>query len=76
MTQISKDSREIRGRSFPESEPHPYNLRWAMKKFERKYLRNILVLAGWDISQAAGMLGITRETLRRKMKKYELQQEM
>lgn len=51
---------------------HPYNLQRALERFERGYLRNILVLADWDIDYAAEMLGIRRETLSRKMKKYEI----
>ena len=51
---------------------HPYNLQRALERFERGYLRNILVLANWDTAYAAEMLGISQKTLSRKMKKYEI----
>jgi DNA-binding NtrC family response regulator len=51
---------------------HPYNLRRAIERFERGYLQNILVLAGWDNLSAAKMLGIQPKTLKAKLKKYEL----
>ncbi len=69
-----KNERDIKEafKEAPESALHPYNLRLALEEFERKYLRNILVLTRWNITEAAGMLGICRKTLRRKMSKYEL----
>jgi DNA-binding NtrC family response regulator len=51
---------------------HPYNLRHALERFERDYLHNILVLANWDITRAAEMLGISSRTLTSKMKRYDL----
>ena len=51
---------------------HPYNLRRALGHFERGYIQNILVLNEWNKVRTAEMLGITRRTLYRKMKKYEL----
>ncbi len=50
---------------------HPYNLRSALERFERKYLHNILELARRDRARAAEMLGISPGTLEVKIKKYE-----
>ena len=50
---------------------HPYNLRHALERFERKYLHNILELARRDRARAAEMLGISPGTLEVKLKKYE-----
>ncbi len=74
MTVTRKNARDMEAfdRGAPEFKRHPYNLRPALEEFERKYLRNILVLTRWNITEAAGMLGICRKTLRRKMNKYEL----
>ena len=58
--------------STTSAREHPYNLHRALDRFERSYLHNILVLAGWDIDDAAEMLGIRPNTLSGKMKKYEL----
>jgi hypothetical protein len=56
-----------------ETEPaHPYNLRLAVEHFECGYIQNILVLTEGDLAKTARMLGITRQTLVRKMKKYDL----
>jgi DNA-binding NtrC family response regulator len=60
-----------RRHSCPAAE-HPYNLQRAIERFERDYLHNILVLAGWDKLRAAEMLGIHPRTLALKMKRYDL----
>jgi DNA-binding NtrC family response regulator len=51
---------------------HPYNLRQAMKDFERGYLQNMLILNNWDVPGTANILGIAPETLRAKMEKFHL----
>lgn len=38
---------------------HPYNLRNAVTEFERKYVRNVLEIVGWDVADAAEILGMT-----------------
>jgi len=52
--------------------PHPYNLRQALRGFERDYVRNILELLRWDLVQAAGVLGISEQALQRKIHYYGL----
>lgn len=51
---------------------HPYNLQRALERFERDYVRNILVLTAWDQTSAASMLGISQKMLQTKVKKYDL----
>ena len=61
-----------KGQHFRTKTGHPYNLRRALKNFERGYIQNILVLNRWNEASAAEMLGISRKTLVAKMKKYDL----
>ena len=51
---------------------HPYNLRQAIERFERKYIRNILELTRWDRWKTAEMLGIAPDTLTAKIRRYHL----
>ncbi len=59
------------GRRSRTEAAHPYNLRHALERFERKYLHNILELARRDRVRATEMLGISPGTLEVKIKKYE-----
>jgi transcriptional regulator with GAF, ATPase, and Fis domain len=43
-----------------------------LEKVERDMLLKALRQAGWNVSQAAGMLGISRDTLRYRIEKYNL----
>jgi len=49
-----------------------YHLRQAMIEFEGKYVRNILVLTAWDYDLSAELLGISRRTLFRKLRRHRL----
>jgi DNA-binding NtrC family response regulator len=51
---------------------HPYTLRDAVADFERKHIRNILELTGWDRLAAAEMLGVPFEMLLAKIDHYQL----
>jgi DNA-binding NtrC family response regulator len=55
----------------PMMPKHPYNLRYAVERFECEYVQNILVLTAGDKTQAAQMLGIRVRTLERKLQKYQ-----
>ena len=72
MPVIERESGVARSHTHSPKREHPYNLQQALERFERGYLHNILVLADWDLDDAAEMLGIRPKTLSGKMKKYEL----
>ena len=53
-------------------EKHPYNLKAAVKNFERGYLINILQLSNGDKRKAAQMLDVPIGFLRKKIEEYEI----
>lgn len=60
--QLRKESRE--------SAAHPLSL----SAMEKKHIHTICVRTGWNITQAAKLLGIGRQTLYRKLNQYQLEQ--
>ncbi len=44
----------------------------SLEAVERKHIARVLAVAGWNISQAAGLLGVSRPTLRAKIERYGL----
>ena len=47
----------------------------AMDQLVRGHLHDVLVATGWNVSQTAARLGVTRNTVRARMRKYGLQRE-
>jgi len=43
-----------------------------LKEVERRHILKVLEKTGWNISESARILGITRQTLRNKIKEYDL----
>jgi DNA-binding NtrC family response regulator len=70
MMHVQQRQRATTGRGRP---PHPYNLRQALRDFERAYLQNLLELLRWNLSEAAGVSGISEQALRRKIRYYGLE---
>jgi DNA-binding NtrC family response regulator len=56
----------------PQYEPRP--LREAMHEPERQWIMRALNVSGWNKRHAASELGISRSTLYKKMKKFDLEQ--
>jgi arginine utilization regulatory protein len=52
------------------------NLHQALKEFEKEYLKNTLEQTQWNISQAARILGIHREALYYRIKKFGLKKDL
>jgi DNA-binding NtrC family response regulator len=44
----------------------------SLEEMERKHISEMLKTCGWNIARTAGLLGINRTTLYKKIKKYEL----
>jgi len=62
--------------SSPEAPPRqmPQPLREAMHEPERQWIMRALNVSGWNKRHAASELGISRSTLYKKMKKFDLEQ--
>jgi transcriptional regulator with PAS, ATPase and Fis domain len=56
----------------PATEPNGHSLRHQRKSMEREAIYRALVSSGYNRSRAAKLLGISRVTLHKKMKKYDL----
>ena len=77
---ILKRGRDLTPADFPlsrSSEPGPgisadMSLGDTMEHIECDFIRKALDKVGWNYSQAAGLLGITRQNLHYKLKKYGL----
>ena len=48
------------------------NYRFARDKFEREYLKSVLETCRWNISEASRVMGMTRQGLYKKLKRYNL----
>jgi len=44
----------------------------ALKEVEKRHIRSVLEMSGWNISKSASMLGISRVTLRKKILDFKL----
>ena len=51
--------------------PSPFNLRQAVKRFERGFVQNVLQLAQGDIEMAAQLLEIPPDLLARKLRQFQ-----
>lgn len=71
MRSITRSTSSVPSFDLPWNE-HPYNLQRALERFERDYVRNILVLTAWDLASTATMLGISQKMLETKVRQYEL----
>ena len=58
--------------SSQEEEKH-YSSVMSLKEVEKKHIKYILEYTGWNKSRAAKILGITRTTLRNKIREYNLE---
>ena len=60
---------KLMDRSLPRGEPVP-----SLKEVEKEHIRRVLRHTGYNISRTAGLLGITRPSLYRKIKDFNLTQ--
>jgi two-component system, NtrC family, response regulator AtoC len=63
---------EARSRAAPEPEPEAPQETLELAQMERDLLRQALERTGWNVTQAARILGITRDTLRYRIDKHGL----
>lgn len=66
---------DISGRAPESSEARIQPLQAAMRSFERRHLERALGLAGGDLRVAAGLLGLSRKSLRQRVERYGLRGE-
>jgi transcriptional regulator with PAS, ATPase and Fis domain len=66
-------STEILSSGLEEREPGGGALRQAREGFERRLVADALVRSGWNQTRAAELLGLSRNRLIAKMKKYDLE---
>ncbi|MBU1107014.1 MAG: hypothetical protein KKB51_10130, partial [Candidatus Riflebacteria bacterium] len=69
-TDVSDISSMVRGLLKESRSGEAYS--YVMEKFEKELLRQSLEMHRWNQVQSAAHLGITRNTLRAKIEKYEL----
>jgi PAS domain S-box-containing protein len=62
----------LRGDLLPVGETHLYQIRKPLEKLEKDLIQKTLEDHEWKVQQSADRLGISRVTLWRKMKDYEL----
>ncbi len=71
---VLSKSRTLTGRdfSFLKAPPPPESKGRSLLEMERHHIKAILEECGWNVSQAARVLGINRSTLHKKINRYEL----
>jgi DNA-binding NtrC family response regulator len=65
------DEEDLSSLSFGRKKGMPSDL--SLKEMEKSHIVNVLEKTDWNLGQAAEMLGIHRNTLRLKMKEYEIE---
>lgn len=60
--------------SFPAAAPPGYSTDMSLEELEKAHIRNVLEKTGGNITHASKVLGISRYTLREKLKKYGLRE--
>ncbi|MEA1975065.1 MAG: sigma 54-interacting transcriptional regulator [Bacillota bacterium] len=55
-----------------ENENEEFNMKKALDKYEKEYILEALEKLDWNITKSAKLLGLPRQTLQYKMKKYKI----